>query len=310
MLFYAAENFQLMSDFEAEERMARKMLAVYKFYPRLVSYAFKDMAETVFRLKRLEDISDRVVVIADSGAYTEMKQDKKIDLDDYIEWVQENEKSIYRCVNLDKIGDGLKSFQNYCYMRECDLNPIPVWHLGTEIEYLLEYLKMTDYIGISLRKNSRHERKRILELDPLWHYFLTDDYKLPLANYHLFGVQSVPIITRYPLYDLSVRICDLDKFDEVGDQYTFEALDYIYEDIDIGNLIGARLIKTWSLDPNKINRYNIFFSARNGFFTQQLRYQVVNDKWVKANKVTKDEKTLLEEIDKEYPRNEKGEVEW
>ncbi len=200
MLFFAAENFQLMSDFEAEERMARKMLAVYKFYPRLVSYAFKDMAETVFRLKRLEDISDRVVVIADSGAYTEMKQGKKIDLDDYIEWVQENEKSIYRCVNLDKIGNGLKSFQNYCNMRECDLNPIPVWHLGTEIEYLLEYLKMTDYIGISLRKNSTNERKRILELDPLWHYFLTDGYGQPLKKYHLFGVQSVPIIKRYPWF--------------------------------------------------------------------------------------------------------------
>ena len=63
MLYFAAENFHLMADLEAEESMCRRMLPEFKFYSRLVSFAFKKEAETVFRIKRLPDLKDKVIEV-------------------------------------------------------------------------------------------------------------------------------------------------------------------------------------------------------------------------------------------------------
>lgn len=55
--------------------------------------------------------------------------------------------------------------------------------------------------------------------------------------------------------------------------------------------------------------FNIFFSARNGMFHEQLRLKKVNNEWESAIKVDR-EKTLLESVSENYPKNVTGEVEW
>jgi hypothetical protein len=142
--------------------------------------------------------------MVDSGAYTAYTQNKRIDLDDYLDFLQQNTGYIDGYINLDVIGDGAASYHNYRYMRRAGLNPIPVWHLGTEKEYLLAYMDQADFVGIALRKSkdpkkkNPDSKKQIPELDDLWLYYLTDQEGFPKAKFHLFGVASLPVISRYP----------------------------------------------------------------------------------------------------------------
>jgi hypothetical protein len=198
MLFFGAQNFHQTSTFEAEETMARLMLPEFKSYPRLVSFAFPKNAKAVYRLKSLPDIADKVFIICDCGAYSELDQKAKIKLDDYIPYLKENERVIDYAINLDRIGNGKKSYENYLIMTAEGLTVVPVWHLGTDTKYLCAYLDMADFIGISLRKKIKDPKKQIGELDDLWEYYLTDSDGFPTAKFHLLGLTSLPVISRFP----------------------------------------------------------------------------------------------------------------
>ena len=199
MLFFAAENFHLMADLKAEEAMARMMLAVFKSYPRLVSFAYPKPAEAVYRLKSLRNIADRVIVMTDSGAYSVHRGKAKINLKGYIQYLHENWDVIDYPINLDVIADGRRSYENYMTISSEGLAVVPVYHLGTDLTYLYAYLDVADFICVSLHKDT-DPKKQIPELDDLWAYNLTDCDRFPIARYHLFGVTSVPVIRRYPWY--------------------------------------------------------------------------------------------------------------
>ncbi len=117
---------------------------------------------------------------------------------------------------------------------------------------------------------------------------------------------------KYPLYDLGVRIVDVDKFQQVVSR-DFSALDLFKIDtnVSVGNLaVGqAAMIGNMRLPSLHELRFNIFFSARNGFFVQLLRLRKVNGVWRQAIRVTRrhdgPEAVILEKIDSEY-----GEPNW
>lgn len=121
----------------------------------------------------------------------------------------------------------------------------------------------------------------------------------------------------YPLYDLTVRIVDIAKFDKiVGQNNSFSEKLREEVQLSISNIAPnqARMLKTVQLDSGSL-RWNLFFSARNGFFTELLRVQRVGNEWKTALKVTRTpssskEQTLLEKIDSGYPRSADGQVEW
>jgi hypothetical protein len=197
MLFFGAQNFHQTSTFEAEETMARIMLPEFKSYPRLVSFAFPKNAKAVYRLKSLPDIADKVIVMCDSGAYSERNQKAIIKLEDYILYLKENQGVIDYAINLDRIGNGKRSYENYLIMTAGGLKIVPVYHLGTDAKYLCAYLDMADFIGISLRKGS-DPKKQIPELDDIFEYYLTDCDGFPTAKFHLLGLTSLPVISRFP----------------------------------------------------------------------------------------------------------------
>jgi hypothetical protein len=136
--------------------------------------------------------------------------------------------------------------------------------------------------------------------------------------------QGIPRFTlihqgKYPLYDLTIRIVDLDKFDELKEKaFSFESL---FEDeitVNVGNFApnSAQILSQVQIRPKETLRYNVFFSARNGFFTQILRIKKLGTEWKTAFKVTvvrpqeNKERIIFEKIDEGYPRNEKGLVQW
>jgi len=122
---------------------------------------------------------------------------------------------------------------------------------------------------------------------------------------------------RFPLYEVEARIANLDKFD--SPQQTDSLQDF---------LAGDTMLRIGTVPPNAVSllderlpltsehvRFNIFFSARNGFWTQQLRLRRIDGEWYVASEVSKTEDdstrtSLHEDVSPDYPRNEEGKVEW
>jgi hypothetical protein len=91
----------------------------------------------------------------------------------------------------------------------------------------------------------------------------------------------------YPLYDVSIRMVDLDKYEEVSRKFpnsTFESLKLSETNIPVGNLSPgqARLMHSMQTSTADKFRHNIFISARNGMFTELLRFAKVEGVWKSA----------------------------
>lgn len=119
---------------------------------------------------------------------------------------------------------------------------------------------------------------------------------------------------KYPLYDLNIRIVDLDKFDKIKDNLSLEKWASAETRLNLGTLSPgiAQLVGPISF-PGKTNlRFNIFAIARNGGTTQVLRMRLINNKWARATKVTKSDTNavIYENTDKEFPKDPKGNVLW
>ena len=118
-----------------------------------------------------------------------------------------------------------------------------------------------------------------------------------------------------PLYDVSARIVDVDKFDLIKGNLSWDRFAETQINLRPGNLSPnqAAMLGTWGI-PEEGVHWNIFFAARNGFFEQQLRLLRIEGRWLSAIRVTRGhdeaEVTLLEKVDPKFPRDSKGQVEW
>ena len=119
---------------------------------------------------------------------------------------------------------------------------------------------------------------------------------------------------KHPLYDVHVRIVDLDKWDQHKGEMSFATLKQLDTSISLGTLIpsSAQMLHRVPLGNDNTRRFNIFFSARNGFFNQSLRFKKIHGKWVRATKVMRGggDEVIYEKVDDEFPRTAEGNVEW
>ena len=120
-----------------------------------------------------------------------------------------------------------------------------------------------------------------------------------------------------PLYDVNIRICDLEIEIPTKENLTLEETMKSQNIINIGN-IGIKqeqLIGSIKWSGITQQRYNVFISTRNGFYTELIRLRLINGNWWRAAyKVTKfdgkKEIKLFEESDPEFPRNEENKIKW
>jgi hypothetical protein len=126
------------------------------------------------------------------------------------------------------------------------------------------------------------------------------------------GPHFVPLLVfchvgNYPLYDATARIVDLDKA-----YFALNEMQDVNQNFNLGNLIPnhATLIGPWPIDVLPKRRFNIFFTARNGSFSQMLRLVRKGDHWISASVVRRGEATLYEKVDESFPRNNDGRVDW
>jgi len=132
-----------------------------------------------------------------------------------------------------------------------------------------------------------------------------------LKNPNDVGLLLVNNAGKYPLYDLSMRMANLDDVEQLASR-EHNSLDVLKlgTSFTLGNLSAglATSLGTIPLPRQKQLRFNVFFYARNGSFTELLRLKNVDGIWRQAIRVTpefKPEQVIFEKIDPEY-----GEPNW
>ena len=125
---------------------------------------------------------------------------------------------------------------------------------------------------------------------------------------------------RHPLYGVTIRIVDLEQFDRIAADaadakrpLSLTEIQQAEAHVSIGDLIPQHaypVTLTTQLGTGPDRRFNVFFQARNGAFTQLLRLHLLRGGWVSATQVNRDGQTVFEEIDPTYPRDEAGRVHW
>ena len=125
----------------------------------------------------------------DSGAYSAWKGNKGVDIDDYIDYVKRNKEVIEHFINLDVIGDCQKSYENFLYMKNKGLNPLPVFHWKSDMKWLDMYVDLgCKYICLGGTTQERNKRKVAK-----WYSGLKK--KHPSIKFHLLGSSSPKILS-------------------------------------------------------------------------------------------------------------------
>ena len=150
----------------------------------------------------MENKDKKVELFLDSGAYSAFTQNVKIDIQDYIQFIKDNQSSIDLYANLDVIGDAEKTWHNHQIMTRAGLNPMPVFHYGEDDSWLKRYLaKGCNYIALGGLVGGSSDGLT-LWLDRLFSTLLCDEKGFPKIKIHGFGLTSLKMMLRYPWYSV------------------------------------------------------------------------------------------------------------
>lgn len=127
---------------------------------------------------------------------------------------------------------------------------------------------------------------------------------------------------KYTVFDVHARIIDLNRMRQNVARRQPAISDSL--ELPLGELPPGRVkinerFSISFIDENS-QAFNIFFSARNGMWTELLRLRNVNGTWRSAIRVTRQtsadgspvtlREPIFERIDEEYPRKEDGTIDW
>lgn len=213
-------------------------------------------------------------IILDSGAFSAHVKGETLDVEQYAEFVKEYGNSFEGgCFNLDVIGDGKASYDNWKKLRSLGVDSIPVFHLGTDEKYLHKYLAQTDYIGIGAIANL-DTKARLMGLDWVWNNHLANSDGTPKLKVHGLGLTSVRIMLRYPWYSVDsstatktamfgkVHVPELKYF--AAEKKYMPNYDYIFALVvsDQGNHHMNNSRSLFSMPPIMRKGYSEFIEAR------------------------------------------------
>ena len=160
-------------------------------------------------------------VMFDSGAFTAFTIGKKIDINEYAEFIKNYiliwEKKIksLNFINLDVIGDSEKSWENQHKLEKLNVNTIPVIHHGGfKKKYLDKALKEYNYFAFGGLVGKNRKKQILPFLDYCFRLIFTHVKKgNKLPKVHLLGVADPKILYRYPIYSCdSTTLMSINKF--------------------------------------------------------------------------------------------------
>ena len=161
--------------------------------------------------------SETSKLFVDSGAYTAYTKQTKLDVDDYISFINSISKDVTIFAQVDKIpGEFRKpktkeqileapklSWENYLYMRERVKEPkklVPIFHQGEDYKWLKNMLEYVDeagehipYIGISPAIDVPGI-ERFLDIS----FEIISNSSNPNVKTHAFGMTQLKLLEEYP----------------------------------------------------------------------------------------------------------------
>lgn len=139
-------------------------------------------------------------IMIDSGAFYSFKKGVPINIEDLLDFylmLKETYPQInFTFVSLDIIGgndNGWSSYKNWQYMKD-KVKCIPTFHYGDDWEILNKYVEESDYValgGLVPIKSKPTELNNFLT--KVFHTY-------PDHKFHLFGINSVPIIKKFNIF--------------------------------------------------------------------------------------------------------------
>jgi len=123
---------------------------------------------------------------------------------------------------------------------------------------------------------------------------------------------------KYPLYAVHARVVDLAKmkeFEQSGQKLTLDNAFSNDLNVAIGDMAvsTANPLQQITFSASDRQSFNVFFSAHNGLWTEELRFRLVNGGWTRAIRVSKivgkKNKDIWQKVDPKYPRI-MGNVDW
>ena len=172
---------------------------------RLLSYWSDKSIITKWVQFKKENPKCKNKLFIDCGAYTAFTQGVVIDIDTYVNYINQIIDYVDIVASLDIIGDGVttdtdkKTYENYLYLKEhikCKEKLLPTFHQGDKIEYLIKYLEDTDINYIALGGLVGSARKELCGFFDNCYRVITS--KRPDIKVHAFGMTSKPILAQYP----------------------------------------------------------------------------------------------------------------
>src|SRR5262249_12230509 len=127
------------------------------------------------------------------------------------------------------------------------------------------------------------------------------------------GSMSVTHIGEHTLYNVSLRICDVDALDRAGkSNHPPKNLFRSAFSCQLGDLLPGHAYPISGGPFDEANsdarRFNVFFTARNGSFFQLLRFRKIDNVWMIATKVQLSNGQIpYQHIQEGFPRNQFGE---
>jgi hypothetical protein len=141
----------------------------------------------------------------DSGAFSFNNLDVEIDIDEYIDCIKEDKIDHYSA--LDVIGDPKATYENYLYMKLKGLDPVPCFHINTNIDFLDFYLEECDKLAIGGMVQAQNIHSN---LKKIWSKILNKDRKIQV---HGFGISNPKVAIAYPWHSIdSSSYCAITKF--------------------------------------------------------------------------------------------------
>lgn len=105
----------------------------------LLSYYYfkhKSMKEII------ESLGYKPNIMLDSGAYSAYNSGKAINIFEYMDYIRENESHLECYMASDVMKNGEETFENFVFMKESGLNPVPIFHYKTDEIWLEKYYEL------------------------------------------------------------------------------------------------------------------------------------------------------------------------
>ncbi len=149
------------------------------------------------------NIKNKVDLFLDSGAVSAWSKDIKIDIQEYISFIKKNKKVIGVYANLDVIGNPKKTLKNQKIMEKAGLNPVPTFHMNSDVSFLKYYVENYDYVALGGMAGIGTSTEQLrMWLDDIFSKYICDPGGMPKVKIHGFGMTSFSLLIRYPWYSV------------------------------------------------------------------------------------------------------------